>query len=64
VRVTERKIPYEIKFGDVTFQLNEVSRYLMSQEVAAINKDAELKKEYLFKLSLYLPLIEPIIKAS
>ncbi|HLO43038.1 MAG TPA: LysM peptidoglycan-binding domain-containing protein [Leadbetterella sp.] len=57
----ESKVPYEIKFADVTFQLNDVTRYLMSQEVAAISRNTELKKEYLTKLSLVVPSIESIM---
>lgn len=55
------KAPFEIKFADVTFQLNDVSRFLMSQEIASLMKNTELKKEYLKKLSLILPLVDPLI---
>lgn len=58
----ESKVPYEIKFADVTFQLNDVTRYLMSQEVAAISKNTELKNEYLSKLSLVIPSIESLVE--
>lgn len=58
----ESKVPYEIKFADVTFQLNDVTRYLLSQEVAAISRNSELKKEYLSKLSLVIPSIESIVE--
>ena len=60
----ESRVPYEIKFADVTFQLNDVTRYLMSQEVAAISKNTELKKEYLNKFSLILPSIEATIEKA
>lgn len=55
------KVPFEIKFADVTFQLNDVSRFLMTQEIRSLMKNTELKKEYLKKLSLILPLVDPII---
>jgi len=55
------KAPFEIKFADVTFQLNDVSRFLMAQEIASLMKNTELKKEYLKKLSLILPLVDPLI---
>lgn len=58
----ESKVPYEIKFADVIFQLNDVTRYLLSQEVAAISRNTELKKEYLSKLSLVIPSIESIVE--
>ncbi len=58
----ESKVPYEIKFADVTFQLNDVTRYLMSQEVAAISRNTELKNEYLSKLSLVIPSIESLVE--
>ena len=58
----ESRVPYEIKFADVTFQLNDVTRYLMSQEVAAISKNTELKNEYLSKLSLVIPFIESLVE--
>jgi membrane-bound lytic murein transglycosylase D len=58
----ESRVPYEIKFADVTFQLNDVTRYLMSQEVAAISRNTELKNEYLGKLSLVIPFIESLVE--
>ena len=60
----ESKVPYEIKFADVTFQLNDVTRFIMSQEVAAFSKNQETKSEYLKKLSLVLPMVEPIVKKA
>ena len=60
----ESKVPYEIKFADVTFQLNDVTRFIMSQEVAAFSKNQETKSEYLRKLSLVLPMVEPIVKKA
>jgi membrane-bound lytic murein transglycosylase D len=60
--IRESRVPYEIKFADVTFQLNDVTRYLMSQEVAAISRNTELKNEYLSKLSLVIPSIESIVE--
>ncbi len=60
-KFVDTKVPFEIKFADVTFQLNDVSRFLMTQEIASLMKNTELKKEYLKKLSLILPLVDPII---
>lgn len=56
------RVPYEIKFSDVTFQLNDLSRYLLSQEVAALSKNEEVKYMYLDRLSLVMPIVDPIIK--
>jgi membrane-bound lytic murein transglycosylase D len=61
-KLGDKKIPYEIKFADVTFQLNEVSRFLMSQEVIALRKNIEAKQDNLSKLGLVLPLVEPILR--
>ncbi len=60
-KIGDVKVPFEIKFADVTFQLNDVSRFLMTQEIRSLMKNTELKKEYLKKLSLILPLVDPII---
>lgn len=60
-KFVDTKVPFEIKFADVIFQLNDVSRFLMTQEIASLMKNTELKKEYLKKLSLILPLVDPII---
>lgn len=60
----ESKVPYEIKFADVTFQLNDVTRYLMSQEVTAISRNFELKNDYLTKFSLILPSIETALEKA
>ena len=60
-KCVDTKVPFEIKFADVIFQLNDVSRFLMTQEIASLMKNTELKKEYLKKLSLILPLVDPII---
>ena len=58
----EPKTPYEIRFVDVTFQLSDVARYLLSQEIAYLDKNPHIKQDYLEKLSLYLPVIDPMIR--
>lgn len=56
------KTPYEIRFADVTFQLSDVARYLLSQEIAYLDKNPHIKQDYLEKLSLYLPVIDPMVR--
>ena len=41
-KFVDTKVPFEIKFADVIFQLNDVSRFLMTQEIASLMKNTEL----------------------
>jgi membrane-bound lytic murein transglycosylase D len=62
--IRESKVPFEIKFADVTFQLNDVTRYMLSQEILALSKNTDLKQQYLKKLALILPSVEPILEKA
>jgi membrane-bound lytic murein transglycosylase D len=57
----ELKIPYEIKFANVTFQFNEVTRYILTQEITALSKDKAQKLENLDRFSTVLSTIESIM---
>jgi len=62
--VRESKVPFEIKFADVTFQLNDLTRYMLSQEILAFSKNTDLKQQSLKKLALILPSVEPILEKA
>lgn len=55
-------IPYEVKFADVTFQLTDVTRYLIQTELKNIQADKKNLHQQLDKFNLFLPLVEPIFK--
>ncbi|CAH0995250.1 hypothetical protein EMA8858_01370 [Emticicia aquatica] len=55
-------IPYEIKFADVTFQLNDVTRYLIQTELKSIQANKQQIQNQLDQFSLFLPIVEPILK--
>lgn len=55
-------VPYEIKFADVTFQLTDVTRYLVQTELKNIQADKNSLRQQLDKFNLFLPVIEPILK--
>lgn len=55
-------VPYEIKFADVTFQLTDVTRYLVQTELKNIQADKNSLRHQLDKFNLFLPVIEPILK--
>ena len=55
-------VPYEIKFADVTFQLNDVTRYLIQTELKSIQANRNNIKSQLNRISLFLPMVEPILK--
>ncbi len=58
------KIPYEIKFANVTFQFNEVTRYILTQEIVSLSKNKEQKLENLDKFSTVLSTIEGIMTSA
>lgn len=62
--IRESKVPFEIKFANVTFQLNDVTRYMLSQEILAFSRNTVLKQEYLKKFALVLPSVEPIVEKA
>lgn len=55
-------VPYEIKFADVTFQLTDVTRYLVQTELKNIQADKSTLHHQLDKFNLFLPIVEPILK--
>lgn len=57
-------VPYEIKFADVTFQLNDVTRALVQTEVNNLQNNRAVVQNRLEKWMLYLPIAEPILKAN
>ena len=57
-------VPYEIKFADITFQLNDVTRYLIQIELKNIQANQQNVQVLLGKMYLFLPIIEPILKTQ
>jgi len=55
-------VPYEIKFADVTFQLTDVTRYLVQKELKNIQADKGNLHQQLDKFNLFLPIVVPILK--
>ena len=55
-------VPYEIKFADVTFQLTDVTRYLVETELKNIQNNKGNLHQQLDKFNLFLPIAEPILK--
>lgn len=55
-------VPYEIKFADVTFQLTDVTRYLVQTELKSIQANKSNLHQQLDKFNLFLPIVEPILK--
>lgn len=55
-------VPYEVKFADITFQLNDVTRYLIQNELKNIQSNKQNIQNQLDKVALFLPVVEPILK--
>lgn len=55
-------VPYELKFADVTFQLTNVTRYLVQTELKNIQADKIGLRQQLDKFNLFLPVVEPVLK--
>jgi membrane-bound lytic murein transglycosylase D len=55
-------VPYEIKFADITFQLNDVTRALVQNEVNNLQNNQAIVQNRLEKWMLYLPIADPILK--
>ena len=55
-------VPYEVKFADITFQLNDVTRYLIQIELKNIQSNRQSIQNQLDRVSLFLPIVEPILK--
>lgn len=60
--INPNNVPYEIKFADVTFQLNEVSRYLVQTEMKAIQSNRESFQWQLDRFSTFVPVVEPMLQ--
>jgi len=60
----EPTIPQEIKFADVTFQLNLQARAFIREELSSILSKRSRFSEELSDFTLALPLIEPILKEN
>ncbi len=58
------KVPYEVEFADVVFQLNDASRYLLSQEINKLSGDSLVKKDQLDFLTLFIPEVSDDLKKS
>lgn len=56
------RVPYEIKFADVTFQLTDITRYLVQTELNNIQADKKSLRHQLDKFNLFLPVVEPVLK--
>ena len=50
---TNLLVPYEIKFANITFQLNDVTRYLIQTELKTIQSDRENLQSQLEKISMF-----------
>lgn len=55
-------VPYEVKFADITFQLNDVTRYLIQTELKNLQTNRQNIQNQLDKVALFLPVVEPILK--
>jgi membrane-bound lytic murein transglycosylase D len=55
-------VPYEVKFADITFQLNDVTRYLIQNELKNIQSNRQHIQNQLDRVSLFLPVVEPMLK--
>ena len=55
-------VPYEIKFADITFQLTDITRYLVQTELKNIQADKGILHQQLDKFNFFLPVVEPILK--
>lgn len=55
-------VPNEVKFANVTFQLNDVTRYLILNEMKDILSSRQVLLNKLEKASLFFPIVEPILR--
>ncbi len=63
-KIYEPNVPQEIKFADVTFQLNPQSRAFVAEELNSILSKRSLFFDRLSDFSLSLPLVEPILREN
>ena len=59
-----QEVPFEIKFADVVFQLNDATRFLLKEEVSKLENNQELKQRNLELLTLFLPEVNSALKES
>ncbi len=55
-------VPNEVKFANVTFQLNDVTKYLVLNEMKEILSNRQVLLNSLEKASLFFPIVEPILR--
>jgi membrane-bound lytic murein transglycosylase D len=55
-------VPNEIKFANVTFQLNDVTKYLILNEMKDILSNRQVLLNKLDKATLFFPIVEPILR--
>lgn len=55
-------VPNEVKFANVTFQLNDVTKYLVLSEMKDILSNRQVLLNKLEKATLFFPIVEPILR--
>lgn len=55
-------VPNEVKFANITFQLNDVTKYLVLNEMKEILSNRQVLLNSLEKASLFFPIVEPILR--
>ncbi|WP_158561351.1 LysM peptidoglycan-binding domain-containing protein [Emticicia sp. C21] len=55
-------VPNEVKFANVTFQLNDVTKYLILNEMKDIQSNRQVLLNKLEKATLFFPIVEPILR--
>ena len=55
-------VPNEVKFANVTFQLNDVTKYLVANEMKDILSNRQVLLNKLEKAVLFFPIVEPILR--
>ncbi|MBA4850065.1 LysM peptidoglycan-binding domain-containing protein [Emticicia sp. BO119] len=57
-------VPNEVKFANVTFQLNDVTKYLILNEMKDILSNRQVLLNKLEKATLFFPIVEPILRSQ
>ena len=55
-------VPDEVKFANITFQLNDVTKYLILNEMKNIQSNRQVLLNKLEKATLFFPIVEPILR--
>ena len=58
------KIPYELKFANISFQFNESTRLILIEEAKSLYANKDFKNGLLNKFSTILPIVESIVKSA